>query len=390
MGRKRQNDLGLPPRVYYEADRDRFIYRPLVGKATVLEAKTVVEANAEHGRITGLGVYDIPTAAPNSIGQLIKMFYNGRFKELAPDTQASYDRLLKKINRALGDVHPSTLKPKHLYAFIDGVTQSDSTRNILIALFRNLFRMAVKKGMCDTNIARDLEKEPQQGRARVPEIDELEAFKLAQQSYSRVDSGWWGCYIDFKLMTGLRQRDLIQLPPLPQKLGVIQVEMNKSKRWRKDVKKRVGRRLPIEVTEDLLEVIKRIYALDRPQNTQFLFCNAYGRQYKPASFRRAYERAMKRYLKLFYGPEEKAKGPESDYWFREHDIRATVASADPKNAQQRLGHMYEQTTTRYLRELHSMAEKNPVKPLSANLLHSLREEPKTTENIHHLNRKKAK
>ena len=84
-------------------------------------------------------------------------------------------------------------------------------------------------------------------------------------------------------------------------------------------------------------ILKRIYALKRPQSSQALFCNGKGKPYRTQSFVQNWYNAMNR---------AEAAGVER---FHEHDIRATIATSEPQLAQLRLGHKHQTTTDIYLR-----------------------------------------
>lgn len=363
MGRRRLHDTGLPSRVY--AHKGGFIYRPAQGKAVML-GTTVLEAITAHGRLTGSGVIALPEGGSRAtLGHFVDHEVARHLPKLAEATQEKYLWALGLIKTALGDLRPDQLKPKDIYGFIDGISESAGIRNLLISQFRNIYTLAVRKGACDMNPAREVRRDPAPRRTRVPTVAELEAFKTFA-------GPWWACYIDFKLMTGLRQKDLLELPPLPVALGQFTVELSKSKRWSESERRRVGLAVPYDVTEAVLEVLRRLYALRRPQSTQALFCNRHGRPYTSTGFWSAWDRKQKAAI----AAGALAAG------FHEHDIRATVASLDPDGAQRRLGHKNRSTTDIYLRQLatHSVA------PLDVKTAQKRLESAKTGENIHPLRR----
>lgn len=392
MGRRREVDLGLPPRVYPKHNADgeitSYVYRPRNGKAVAL-GRTILEAITEYGRLSKTGLTEQMRVKIGTVRAVINDYRVFELSKLSEETKLTYDPLLNKIDVVLGDLPPRALDIDAMNAFIDGVTQSDHTRNTLVSLFRNLFKLAKKKGLVKQNTARELDKEPVEARGRVPEPAELEAFKAAQARHGRVDAVWWSCYIDLKLLTGLRQKDLLALPLIPLDQPIFSHEMSKSKRWRKSAGARVGRQITFEVTDDVRGVLKRLYGLPRPQRATHLLCNRFGRPFPSSSFKKSWYRAMQRYLATL-GEAEVEKGIKSAYWFHEHDIRATVASVDEENARARLGHKSQKTTDLYIRELLSAKVAKPVKPLSLEALQSLSSAVKPSQNIHQLKTENSK
>jgi integrase len=366
VGRKRQNESGLPPRVY-EHHTGGFIYRPKNGPSLMLEAKSALEAITEHGRLTKTGV--IPrTAIPGgvTIGSLVDHYKLKELHKLSPITIEDYEPGLDRIKLTLGDLPPGALKPKDLYAFIDGVTQADGARNLYISLLRNLYKIALKKGACDVNPARELQKETPGRRNRVPSLDDLRVF-------TEEGGPWWNCYITMKLLTGLRQNDLLALPPIDPDTDTFSIEMSKSRRWSKDEGRRVGRTQTYVIDAALRATLRAVYALPRPRRADVLFCSTRGNRIRSNVLRRAFRAVLARVV---------ARGVQP---FREHDVRATVATLDRVNAQRRLGHKHQGTTDLYIRQL----EGEVVMPLDLETARKTEKDRKTGQNIHQLSVAKA-
>lgn len=366
MGRHRTNDLGLPERVY--AHRSGFIYRPAEGKGRIL-GRTLIDALAEYSRLTGEGVI-VAAAAPKpaTIGHYVDHLVTKHLPRLSPDTQQQYLVRLLHIKATLGDLAPAALKPKDIYAYIDGVSESAGIRNSILTQFRNLYKAAIRAGACDVNPAREVARDPTPSRHRVPTLAELDAFKAAA-------GAWWACYVDFKLATGLRQNDLRALPPIPLTAETFTLELSKSKRWKPSQARRAGQEVPYAVDEGVRAILRRLYALKRPQSAAALFCNTRGRPFTRSGFKNAWWRAMTAAL----------AGKTLTQSFHEHDIRATVATLDPANAQARLGHKNRTTTDIYLRKF----EGSVVQPLDVESMRNAGKEAKSAEIIHLPEQKKG-
>lgn len=365
MGRRRQNDLGLPPRVY--PHHGGFIFKPAHGPAKMLEAKTVLDAVIEHGSLTKKGVITLAKPRGISIAALVDHYVAKELPKLSPITIEDYTPGLTAIKVALGDLDPAALRPKHLYAFIDGVTQADGRRNLFITLLRNLYKIAIKKGACDVNPARELQREAPGRRTRVPTLADLKVF-------TEEGGAWWSAYVTFKLLTGLRQNDLLALAPIALDAETMKVELSKSRRWSKDAQARVGRTTTYQMDAPLRATLEALYGLPRPQNVHFLFSTPRGRPYKAKNFRETFARVRARAVARGVAP------------FREHDIRATVATLDPAGAQQRLGHKHHSTTEIYIRQL----EGEVVTTLDLESAQEAEKGRKTGGNIHQLPVPKAR
>lgn len=343
MGRKRLSiNEDLPERVYLH--HGKYVYRPK-GAPQIPLGSTWLEMSSEHSRLVkGGAIAPMEARGPGvTLGALVDDYTTKDLPKLAPDTVRRYEPFLRQIKAALGDLRPEQLRPRDLYEFIDGITEAPGSRNIIITIFRKLFKKAVRKGLCDVNPARELEKDPTPGRGRAPTFVELVAFK-------EKGGEWWACYIDFKLLYALRQKDMLELPPIALDAEEFEVEISKSKRWRASEQRRVGEVAGYTLTDEARAILRRLYALKRPQSRERLFCGSFGQPLTEDAFYTAWRKVL---LQVVPG------GRTDPRWFHEHDIRGTVATSDPDGAQNRLRHKKRTTTDTYLRKF----ERDTVAPL---------------------------
>ncbi len=335
MGRHRNEADGLPERValyhgayYYRQKngpkihlgRDRSL--ALVKHAALLQQKLPAGGGLITHYIDRFLAETLPLAAPSTHRDLMRQFGN--------------------LRRAFGDMRPEQVEPTHIYEYMDRRAQPNEElgwkgapvqANREVSQLSQLFRRLIKWGVVKANPCRDVDRFTEFARARAPAIDELEEFKAVASPVIQL-------YIDFKLMTGLRVGDILDLPRIPIEAEGFEVEYGKSRRLNRTTGKREGKRKLYVITPELREVIRQIHALPgRPDITQALFSTRKGKAYTRQGFRNLFQYHAQKAWKKGVAP------------FRDHDIRATVASLDPVNARARLGHSKQSTTDRYLRQI---------------------------------------
>lgn len=354
MGRKRLRDADLPERVYLH--HGAYIYKPKEGSNIRLctERSDVDREYKKHvkaGLITPVADESL-AGAERTIGKALDKYEAEELPKLAAETQRLYGKYLLRIRVVFKEALPDQIRPKQIYAFRTEVSRSKGVHHIITAIFRTLYRNMIEWGWTDTNPAREVASEGSKKRKACPAADEIAAFK------KHCNNPLLPLYIDFKLAYGLREKDLLELAPIPLSAEVFRCEISKSKRWDDGAGRRVGETVAYEVTPETRETLRQIYALKRPQSRVRLFCTSRGRPYSGDNFRAAWRAAMTLYL---------AAEPDATA-FHEHDLRATTATADKANAQKRLTHKRKTTTDAYLREF----EEEAVKPLDLTRIPSKR------------------
>ena len=137
-------------------------------------------------------------------------------------------------------------------------------------------------------------------------------------------------YVPIKLLTGLRQQDLLALRREHLKDDGIHVEIKKTRK-----------KIIIEWSDALKESLDAALKLKRPVFSLNVFCNRRGQEYTGDGFRSIWQRAMKNAIENEVITER----------FTEHDLRAKAATDAHEiglDAQALLGHMDGATTRRYL------------------------------------------
>lgn len=239
MGRKRKTGSHLPERMYlhkgtyYLVDKDN--------KWTNL-GKTLPKALAEYHKLVSF------EHSINSMGDLIDRY----MREVSPTkSEASYKSEIsaaKFLRAAFHEIPPNTLNAQVIYQYIDYRSQTAPVRvNREIALLSHMFKKAIRWGVVESNPCHDVERNPEKPRERYVKDDELLAF---QQYIPK----WLSLYLDLKMLTGLRQTDLLNLRFDHFTDEGLLVRMSKTER-------RSNKQLLIEWTDDLKKTYKAIQGL---------------------------------------------------------------------------------------------------------------------------------
>ena len=166
------------------------------------------------------------------------------------------------------------------------------------------------------NRVRDVRRNSEEPRSRYVEDSELEAFLEYCSPFLRA-------YVGLKMLTGLRQGQLLGLKAScwdGEWLSVPPAKGGKPVKYR---------------GAGLEEVIANLRAHQNCDLVRYIVGDRNGSRYTDGGFRAIWRRAMNKYI---------AQGGER---FRENDLRAKVASDDPLNATDRLGHRNPSTTRKH-------------------------------------------
>ncbi len=187
-----------------------------------------------------------------------------------------------------------------------------------------MFKYAIRWGVVDINPCLGVERFKEQPRDRYIEDWEYEAFKAHAGPF-------FAAYMDFKLLTGLRQGDVLSIKLSDIKDDGIYVILGKS-----------TKPIIIEWTDSLKAAVKVVRALPKPNKISgmYLFTNKLGRPYTVDGFRSNWQRRMKSALEQGVIKER----------FTEHDIRAKSGSDTTlEHATNLLTHKDSKTTQKHYR-----------------------------------------
>jgi integrase len=243
----------------------------------------------------------------------------------APRTYQDNVNQMKFLRAFFGSMRIEDVTQQDIYQYMSERGKSSQVQaNREIALLSHMFKKAVRWGDIhpSENPCIGIERFKETPRDRYVEDAELEAFKAHAGAFI-------AAYIDFKLLTALRQGDVLSLRLDQLKDDGIHVTVGKT-----------GKRVIIEWSEALRDAVTTARQLPRPVRGFYLFCNRKGQPYTGNGFRSIWQRRMKSALEKGILKER----------FREHDLRAKAASdAKKDHATELLAHLDSRTTSRHYR-----------------------------------------
>lgn len=319
MGRRRQHDRQLPPRL--RRKRRAYYYVPRVdGRQRWIPLGSDYTAALRR-------YYEIDGAPDRgtTIGDAMDAYARDVLAGKAPKTQADYARYAAMLRPVFGDVRLAAATPSHFAQYLYKRTARVSA-NREIAYLASVFRHAMRMGWVAANPCHGVPRNPERPRGRDVSDLELDAFSTGAGPLL-------AAYIRLKRLTGLRQGELLALRPHDLREDGIHIERPA----------KGGRRRIITWTPALRAAVDAVLALP-PTARTYLWPARGRRPLSTEGFRSAWQRAMRAYI---------AGGAEP---FREHDIRAAaVADLTLEHAQALAGHQSPTTTARaYRRRIYTV------------------------------------
>ena len=195
-----------------------------------------------------------------------------------------------------------------------------------------MYKKAIRWGVVETNPCIGIERHKETPRERYVEDWEYHAFR------ELVDP-WMATYMDLKLLTGLRQGDMLALQEEQLKEDGIHVTIGKTKK-----------QIIISWSDALRTAVEAVRAAKTTyyaKQSEYLFCTRRGKQYTSDGFRSIWQRKMTKAVELEILKEK----------FREHDLRAKTGSdTDLAHAANLLAHLDNRTTQRHYRRKAEVVE----------------------------------
>lgn len=266
-------------------------------------------------------------------------------------TQKSNQNAMKWLRKVFGNMSLGDLEPQHIYQYVDKrrvkvmdekgrVTGGRIVAHREIEVLSHAFTKAVEWGIVKAHpFKNEVRLQGEKPRERYVEDWELIAALGIKPLRKSGSVGMIQAYLRLKLLTGLRQGDLLRLTVSDCKEDGIHVMPSKTAHT-------TGKRLIYEWSPELKLVIEDIKA-SRPVISPYLFCNRRGECYwnpdtaEARGWKSMWQRFMERVL----------KETEVKEHFTEHDLRAKVASdaESLERAKQLLAHADSRLTERVYR-----------------------------------------
>lgn len=322
--RKRANDNGMPSYVYWKDGAWRLMSPPhlrvyLPGQKTWYRlGKEKQEALTAYAELMG------NLQKETGMAKLFNRYDAEVIPHKAERTRKDNRKELKKLRAVFEKMHPSQVTTQHCQQYLDHRgKQSRTQANHEIALLSHIFRKAMQWGVVTQNPVKGVEKHKIKARDRYVEDWELDEFLSVATPFIKA-------YVEFKLLTGLRQGDILALPLNALREDGIAVKTRKT-----------GRRGLIQWVPELEKAVADLKACN-PKQGLTLICDRFGKPLNNSAFHNRWGACMRQAL----------KDTRLSDRFTEHDLRAKHATELDDaggNATDNLLHDDRRTTKTYLR-----------------------------------------
>ena len=327
MGRKRQANYGLPPRMHLKGRTYYYVTSSIPRKWIKLDTD-LAKSKTLWAQLEGEQSKDGTFCTA-----LDEWLLGPKFNKLAEASKIAYRKSSVALREFFIGADIGGIKPHHVAAWLDN-HPSPVMANIGRALLSNVMNNAVRNGVIDRNPCKDMAGLIIKSRTRYMTDAEFIAVRAKANSLIR-------CCMDISYLTGMRASDVlkIQLADIkPDGLYVTQQKTDKKQRF--------------DMTEPLSLALELARALPRGvRNITHLFCSSNGLPYKYSVLNKGFFMA-------------KNKAGIKDVRF--HDIRAKAATDGKSQGldyQALLGHTSRAMSDKYIRRF----EFESVAPLKKSL-----------------------
>lgn len=317
---------GLPPR--WTIRRKKFYYQVPECMRAQWDNKTLFplgENLSSAFRVFAERIGEADTAI-TTIAALLDRYEIEVVPTKAAKTQHGNHYQIATLKKALGPSDIRAIKPQVIYQYMDRRSAKIAARRE-IALLSHALTKAVKWGIIEKHPFKgEMEYDGEKARTRYIEDWELEAcLALPKRKGGNDATEFLQHYLRVKMLTGLRQGDMLRLRVTD--FNDIGIPVTTSK---------TGKRIVIQWTPALRAAVDAAKAARPVHISPWLFCNRRGACYvneatgEASGFKSMWQRFMIRVL-------DETKVTER---FTEHDIRAKVGSdaESPERAQSLLTH----------------------------------------------------
>ncbi len=304
MGRTRKTRTDLPRRMYHH--HGAYYFFPKGEKAIRLSAD-YGEAMAKYAAIVQVKTSRCRLSA------VMDAYSREKLPALKPRTREDYLDGIRRLRPVFGDMWPEDLEPKHVYQYMK-MRGAPTRANREKAVLSNVMQQAIEMGLINTNPCKQVRRNKESPAVREVTESEVAAFLPFCPE-------WLQAYLGVKLLTGLRQGDMLRLNLFAIRDDGLFVETGKT-----------GKRLLFGWTPALKAAVDRCRALRRKPSESLLFTIT------QSGFKSAWARAMHDYT------DDKGKR------FAENALRAKVATEAHEiglDATSMLGHSSDAVTRRH-------------------------------------------
>lgn len=324
MGRRRQNNHDLPPRLHKKGDAYYYV-TSTVPRQWLKLGKDLAAAKLEWAKLEGEQLDD----SDKSFAAIAKRYQKEVIPTKAPQTQKGNAKELVNLLSAFSHMPIDAIKPQHIQQYMTIRGQDAKVRaNREKALFSHIFNFARSHGYTDaTNPCQGIKGFREAGRDRY--IEDGEYLAVWENAHYTVQDA-----MDLAYLTGQRPADVLKLDRADIKDGFLWITQNKT-----------GKKLRIQISGELESLIGRIIARPRPISSTALIQDDKGHRLTYCALRSRFDKAR-----------ELAK---VSFQFRDIRAKSATDTDDLAHAQKLLGHKNRGMTEHYTRN--KIGEK--VKPL---------------------------
>jgi integrase len=310
MGRTRTSRRDLPRRMYHYHGAYYFIAAD--GRRTHL-GRDLGQAMRAYAQICQ------PATGRQNLSTVMDAYVREKLPTKKPRTQADYLDAITRLRPIFGAMWPEDLAPKHVYQYLRE-RPAKVRANREIAVLSNVLQQAIEMGLLDANPCKQVRRNTESPRERA--VSDADVDGLLPHC-----PDWLRAYIGLKLLTGLRQGDMLRLGKANERADGLYVQTGKR-----------GKKLLFTWTPALREALDACKAIRRRVSTLHLFASRNGTPMSSSGFKTAWSRAMAKAV---------TAGVES---FAENDLRAKTAGEAMElgqDAASMLGHSTDAVTRRH-------------------------------------------
>lgn len=310
MGRRRQSNLDLPPRMHLKSGTYYYVTttapRKWISLGRDLAKARIRWAEIENG-----------PADDGSLARLIDTWL-AMPNQLTESTMRCYLSVSTQLKAVFRDAPVEAIRPHHIAAWLDNHS-SRARANLGKALLSNVLDLAVRQGMIDRNPAKEIARLEIKPRTRY--LTDAEFLAIRAEAVPVLQAA-----MDLSFVTGARISDVLAIRVQDWTADGLTIRQIKTK------KLQLFKRTLI-----LEEVIEQARRIPRPVRGLYLLCTQKGQPYKYSTLLSWWERATTR------------AGIEDAHF---HDIRAKAATdgrAEGIDYQALLGHSTRAMSDKYLK-----------------------------------------
>lgn len=314
MGRRRQSNHDLPPRLHFKAGSYYYVTFQGGKRQWLNLGKDRPEALRRWAELEG---QDAPVLTKR-FDLIAARYQRDEFPRLAPRTQHDYERAIRNLSAVFGAMPIDTIKPPHLAEYLARRGQSSTVQaNREIAVFSTIYNRAREWGYTTaTNPCEGVRRHRERPRERYVTDTEYKAV------WDKADQPTQDA-MDLALLTGQREGDVLKMRDTDIQGGVLYVRQNKTRAA-----------LRILVTGQLAEVITRIQTRGGRKGP-LLVQTEDGQPLTEDALRKRFSKAR--------------KAANVDFQYRDLRAKAATDRGDLAKAQKLLGHKNRSMTEDYVR-----------------------------------------